>query len=35
VPLAHAEVVVAARSMLQGLVVHPSSNIYFHKVVKR
>jgi peptide/nickel transport system substrate-binding protein len=35
VPLAHAEVVVAARSVLQGLVVHPSSNIYFHKVVKK
>jgi len=35
VPLAHAEVVVAARQVLGGLIVHPSSNIYFHKVVKR
>jgi peptide/nickel transport system substrate-binding protein len=35
VPLAHAEVVVAARNSLHGLIVHPSSNIYFHKVGKR
>jgi peptide/nickel transport system substrate-binding protein len=35
VPLAHTEVVVAARTEVQGLVVHPSSNIYFHKVSKR
>ncbi len=35
VPLAHAEVVVAARNSLGGLIVHPSSNIYFHKVSKK
>jgi peptide/nickel transport system substrate-binding protein len=35
VPLAHAEVVVAARTSLEGLKVHPSSNIYFHKVRAR
>jgi peptide/nickel transport system substrate-binding protein len=32
VPLAHAEVVVASRTSLGGLVVHPSSAIYFHRV---
>ncbi len=35
VPIAHAEVVVAARRSLSGLTVHPSSNIYFHKVARR
>jgi peptide/nickel transport system substrate-binding protein len=35
VPLAHAEVVVAARSSLAGVVVHPSSSIYFHKVSRK
>jgi peptide/nickel transport system substrate-binding protein len=35
VPLAHAEVVVASRSSLGGVIVHPSSNIYFHKVFRR
>ena len=35
VPLAHAEVVVAARSSLWGVMVHPSSNIYFHRVTRR
>jgi peptide/nickel transport system substrate-binding protein len=35
VPLAHAEVVVASRSSLSGVVVHPSSSIYFHKVSRR
>jgi peptide/nickel transport system substrate-binding protein len=35
VPLAHTEVVVAARSSLSGVVVHPSSSIYFHHVSRR
>ncbi len=35
VPLAHAEVVVAARTSLSGVVVHPSANIYFHKVTRK
>ena len=35
VPLAHTDVVVAARSSLSGVVVHPSSSIYFHKVTRR
>ena len=35
VPIAHAEVVVASRSSLSGVVVHPSSSIYFHKVARR
>jgi peptide/nickel transport system substrate-binding protein len=35
VPLAHSEVAVAARTSLSGLVVHPSSTIYFHRVARR
>jgi peptide/nickel transport system substrate-binding protein len=35
VPIAHAEVVVAARRSLGNLMVHPSSNIYFHKVTQK
>jgi peptide/nickel transport system substrate-binding protein len=35
VPLAHSEVAVAARTSLDGLVVHPSSTIYFHRVTRR
>jgi peptide/nickel transport system substrate-binding protein len=35
VPLAHGEVVVAARSSLLGLELHPSSNIYFQTVYRR
>jgi peptide/nickel transport system substrate-binding protein len=35
VPLAHAEVVVATRRTLENLQVHPSSAIYFHKVISR
>src|SRR5439155_1612393 len=35
VPIAHAEVVVAARNELRGLAVHPSSNIYFQRVKRR
>lgn len=35
VPLAHAEVVVAARASLAGVVVHPSSSIYFQRVWRR
>jgi peptide/nickel transport system substrate-binding protein len=35
VPIAHAEVVVAVRTSLGGLTVHPSSNIYFHRVQRR
>ncbi len=35
VPIAHAEVVVAARASLSGLTVHPSSNIYYRRVQKR
>jgi peptide/nickel transport system substrate-binding protein len=35
VPIAHAEVVVASRSTLSGVIVHPSNCIYFHKVVHR
>jgi peptide/nickel transport system substrate-binding protein len=35
VPIAHAELVVAARASLGGLVVHPSSLIYFHRVFAR
>jgi peptide/nickel transport system substrate-binding protein len=35
VPLAHAEVVVAYRRSLDGVIVHPSSNIYFQRVKRR
>lgn len=35
VPLAHAEIVVAARTSVKNLLLHPSSCIYFHGVVKR
>jgi peptide/nickel transport system substrate-binding protein len=35
VPLAHAEVVVAARSSLSGVMVHPSSSIYFLRVSRK
>jgi peptide/nickel transport system substrate-binding protein len=35
VPLAHGEVVVAARASLAGLRLHPSSNIYFQTVYHR
>ncbi len=35
VPLAHGEVVVAARASLSGLRLHPSSNIYFQTVYHR
>jgi peptide/nickel transport system substrate-binding protein len=35
VPIAHAEVVVAARQNLMGVMVHPSSTIYFHRVSRR
>jgi peptide/nickel transport system substrate-binding protein len=35
VPLAHGEVVVAARAALGGLQVHPSSNVYFLPVYRR
>ncbi len=35
VPLAHAQVMVAARTSLQGLVVHPSTTLYFDRVKRR
>jgi peptide/nickel transport system substrate-binding protein len=35
VPLAHAEVVVANRTSLKGVAVHPASMIYFQKVSRR
>jgi peptide/nickel transport system substrate-binding protein len=35
VPIAHAEVVVAARNEIVGLTVHPSSSIYFHRVRRK
>jgi peptide/nickel transport system substrate-binding protein len=35
VPLAHAEVVVASRTTLRGVIVHPSSSIYFQRVSRR
>ncbi len=35
VPIAHAQVVVASRAAVGGLVVHPSSTIYFHRVFRR
>ena len=35
VPLAHAEVVVASRSSIGGLAVHPSDTLFFHRVFRR
>jgi peptide/nickel transport system substrate-binding protein len=35
VPLAHAEIVVASRTTVGGLVVHPSSTLYFQRVYRK
>jgi peptide/nickel transport system substrate-binding protein len=35
VPIAHAEVVIASRTSVGGLLVHPSSVLFFHRVFRR